>query len=76
MGKSISIVIDDELMKKLDSYRAGRKLETGKHCQYTTAVVELLESALDGVEGLEDKNPLPMMLSRIERLERTLLAKQ
>jgi len=65
-----SFYLDGDTLAKLEAYRAGKKLTTGKHVQYTTAVKWLIDAALEGVKSLESDNPLPSILARLNRLEK------
>ena len=64
-----SFYLDGDTLAKLEAYRAGKKLTTGKHVQYTTAVKWLIDAALEGTAPIE-RNPLPSILARLNRLEK------
>ena len=65
-----TISLDSETWKRLDAYRARRRQERGKSMTTATAMSELLETALSGIEPpklLEDR--LAGMERRIAELE-------
>lgn len=64
--------VEGELLARLDMHRAGRKLATGKHVTYSTAVRELLERALEFETPLVEENPLPGIFARLDRVEHHL----
>ena len=57
-------------MKKIDAYRQQRKEETGKTLFRVSAVKELLETALEGVEPVSTtQERLTALEERVERIE-------
>lgn len=66
----LNVSVSRDLQRKIEVYRQQRRSETGKVIQSSTAIRELLEKALEGVEPpkpLEDR--IEELKSRLSKLE-------
>lgn len=73
MTIGITIRLGDDLEVKVDSYRHGVKARTGKMITYQTAVMQLLEKALAGIEP-EEAVTYTDLIARVKRLEAEVFA--
>lgn len=71
VGKTTYLVLDHKTWEQIDAYRSVRKSDTGKSITTATAISELIERTLNGIEPpkpLEDR--LREIETRLDRLEK------
>lgn len=66
--------ISGDLLAKVDMWRHGQKLRTGKLKTYSGTVQELLSIAVEDLASMpkDSSNPLPEILARLARIESVL----